>query len=120
MAWLNNKKRQPGLETSGLIHPVLDDSTGSSHIIEVVGINKFYGDAHVLKDVTFYIRNNEFITLLGPSGCGKSTTLRILAGFEQPNSGDVLFEGRSVLATPPYLRQVNTVFQRYALFARSA
>ena len=116
MEWLNNKKRQPGLESSGPIQPVLEDSTGSNHIIEVVGINKFYGDAHVLKDVTFYIRNNEFITLLGPSGCGKSTTLRILAGFEQPNSGDVLFEGRSVLATPPYLRQVNTVFQRYALF----
>jgi len=95
---------------------VLSDSTGSSHIIEVVGINKYYGDAHVLKDVTFYIRNNEFLTLLGPSGCGKSTTLRILAGFEQPNSGDVLFEGHSVLATPPYLRKVNTVFQRYALF----
>jgi spermidine/putrescine transport system ATP-binding protein len=86
------------------------------HIIEVLNVNKYFGDAHVLKDVTFYIRNNEFITLLGPSGCGKSTTLRILAGFEQPNSGDVLFEGRSILATPPYLRQVNTVFQRYALF----
>ncbi len=98
------------------IRQVLADSTGSSHIIEVVGVNKFFGDAHVLTDVTFYIRNNEFITLLGPSGCGKSTTLRILAGFEQPNSGDVLFEGRSILATPPYLRKVNTVFQRYALF----
>ena len=68
MVWLNNKKRQPGLESSGPIQPVLEDSTGSNHIIEVVGINKFYGDAHVLKDVTFYIRNNEFITLLGPSG----------------------------------------------------
>ncbi|MEA4889296.1 MAG: ABC transporter ATP-binding protein [Clostridiaceae bacterium] len=97
-------------------HQVLADSTGSSHIIEVVGVNKYFGDAHVLTDVTFYIRNNEFITLLGPSGCGKSTTLRILAGFEQPNSGDVLFEGKSILATPPYLRKVNTVFQRYALF----
>jgi spermidine/putrescine transport system ATP-binding protein len=94
----------------------LTDSTGSPHIIEVVGVNKFFGDAHVLKDVTFYIRNNEFLTLLGPSGCGKSTTLRILAGFEQPNSGEVYFEGLSMLQTPPYLRQVNTVFQRYALF----
>ena len=95
---------------------VLDDSTGSSHIIEVIGINKHFGDAHVLKDITFYIRSNEFITLLGPSGCGKSTTLRILAGFEQPDSGDVLFEGKSLLATPPYQRKLNTVFQRYALF----
>jgi spermidine/putrescine transport system ATP-binding protein len=94
----------------------LPDSTGSAHIIEVIGINKFYGDAHVLSDVTFYIRQNEFITLLGPSGCGKTTTLRILAGFEKPDSGEILFEGRSILATPPYQRNLNTVFQRYALF----
>lgn len=94
----------------------LDDGTGSRHIIEAIGINKSFGDAHVLKDVTFYIRNNEFMTLLGPSGCGKTTTLRILAGFEQPDSGELLFEGRNLLAIPPYRRQVNTVFQRYALF----
>lgn len=95
---------------------VLPDSTGSNHIIEIIGVNKSFGDAHVLKDITFYIRNNEFLTLLGPSGCGKSTTLRILAGFEQADSGEVLFEGTSLLATPPYLRPLNTVFQRYALF----
>ena len=89
---------------------------GSSHIIEVVSVNKYFGDAHVLKDITFYIRNNEFITLLGPSGCGKSTTLRILAGFEQPDSGDVFFEGKTILNTPPHQRKLNTVFQRYALF----
>ncbi len=95
---------------------ILEDKTGKSHIIEIVNLNKFYGDAHVLKDVTFYIRNNEFITLLGPSGCGKSTTLRMIAGFEQPDSGDILFEGKSILSVPPYQRRVNTVFQRYALF----
>jgi spermidine/putrescine transport system ATP-binding protein len=89
---------------------------GSANIIEVIGINKSYGEAHVLSDVTFHIRRNEFITLLGPSGCGKTTTLRILAGFESPDSGDVLFEGSSILATPPYQRNLNTVFQRYALF----
>ena len=110
------KKRRPLQAPVTGNRQVLADSTGSSHIIEVLNVNKFFGDAHVLKDITFYIRNNEFITLLGPSGCGKSTTLRILAGFEQPNSGDVLFEGKSILATPPYQRQVNTVFQRYALF----
>lgn len=111
-------KKSPDLsgQPAGAAKQVLADSTGSAHIIEVVGINKYYGDAHVLKDITFYIRNNEFITLLGPSGCGKSTTLRILAGFEQPNSGKVLFEGSSLLSTPPYQRKVNTVFQRYALF----
>ena len=95
---------------------LLDDKTGKSHIIEIINLNKFYGDAHVLKDVTFYIRNNEFITLLGPSGCGKSTTLRMIAGFESPDSGEILFEGRSLLSVPPYQRRVNTVFQRYALF----
>ena len=94
----------------------LQDDTGSAHIIEVLKINKSFGSTQVLKDITFYIRNNEFITLLGPCGCGKSTTLRILAGFEQPDSGDVFFNGQSLLRIPPYKRQVNTVFQRYALF----
>ncbi|NLO36388.1 MAG: ABC transporter ATP-binding protein [Clostridiaceae bacterium] len=109
-------KRQQATEPAASAAQHLSDSTGSSHIIEVVGINKSFGDVHVLKDITFYIRNNEFITLLGPSGCGKSTTLRILAGFERPDSGDVFFEGRSLLDIPPYQRQLNTVFQRYALF----
>ncbi len=106
----------PSDRATGPARQVLADSTGSAHIIEVVGINKYFGEAHVLKDVTFYIRNNEFITLLGPSGCGKSTTLRVLAGFERPSSGQVLFEGQNLLDIPPYQRKVNTVFQRYALF----
>lgn len=95
---------------------ILEDKTGKNHIIELIRLNKFYGETHVLKDVTFYIRNNEFITLLGPSGCGKSTTLRMIAGFEMPDSGEIFFEGRSLLPVPPYQRRVNTVFQRYALF----
>ncbi|MBQ4191174.1 MAG: ABC transporter ATP-binding protein, partial [Clostridiales bacterium] len=70
----------------------------------------------VLKDITFYIRNNEFITLLGPSGCGKSTTLRIIAGFETADSGIVNFEGEDLLKVPAHKRNINTVFQRYALF----
>lgn len=61
---------------------LLPDATGSEHIIEIKDLNKSFDDNQVLKDITFYIRNNEFITLLGPSGCGKSTTLRIIAGFE--------------------------------------
>jgi spermidine/putrescine transport system ATP-binding protein len=113
--WPRHNQKQPEGHPHEL-QPRLADATGSAHIIEVVKINKSFGSAHVLKDITFDIRNNEFITLLGPSGCGKSTTLRILAGFEQPDSGDVFFEGRSILQTPPYQRQVNTVFQRYALF----
>ncbi|NLN45366.1 MAG: ABC transporter ATP-binding protein [Clostridiaceae bacterium] len=95
---------------------LLEDKTGSSHLIEVVGMNKSYGDVRVLSDITFYVRNNEFLTLLGPSGCGKSTTLRILAGFEQPDDGQVLFEGHDLTAIPPFQRKLNTVFQRYALF----
>ena len=95
---------------------LLEDKTGSSHLIEIVGMNKSFGDVRVLSDITFYVRDNEFLTLLGPSGCGKSTTLRILAGFEKPDAGQVLFEGKDLTVIPPYQRKLNTVFQRYALF----
>ena len=95
---------------------LLADSTGKAHIIEIQGLNKSFGDMQVLHDITFYIRNNEFMTLLGPSGCGKSTTLRILGGFETADSGDVRFEGQDLLKIPAHKRQLNTVFQRYALF----
>ena len=95
---------------------LLADKTGKEHIIEIKGLNKSFDDNQVLKDITFYIRNNEFITLLGPSGCGKSTTLRIIAGFETADSGIVNFEGEDLLSVPAYKRHINTVFQRYALF----
>jgi len=75
-----------------------------------------YGKQTVLNHVDLYINQNEFLTLLGPSGCGKTTTLRIIAGFEQPTTGDVLFNGTSILHTPPHKRPLNTIFQRYALF----
>ncbi len=86
------------------------------HLIELKNIRKSFDGVEVLKDVSLYIDKNEFVTLLGPSGCGKSTILRIIAGFEHADSGDVLFEGKSVLKLPPYERTVNTVFQKYALF----
>jgi len=70
----------------------------------------------VLRGISLDIKSREFVTLLGPSGCGKTTTLRIIGGFEQPDSGDVLFEGRRLNDVPPYRREINTVFQRYALF----
>ncbi|MCQ2532819.1 MAG: ABC transporter ATP-binding protein [Saccharofermentans sp.] len=95
---------------------LLEDATGKEHIIEIKDLCKSYDDNQVLKNITFYIRNNEFITLLGPSGCGKSTTLRIIAGFETADSGIVNFEGENLLDTPAYKRHINTVFQRYALF----
>ena len=86
------------------------------HLIELKNICKTFDDTEVLKNINLYIDKNEFVTLLGPSGCGKSTMLRIIAGFEEPDGGDVIFEGRSILAVPPYERTVNTVFQKYALF----
>ncbi|WP_129723749.1 spermidine/putrescine ABC transporter ATP-binding protein [Xylanivirga thermophila] len=88
----------------------------ASSIIELVNVSKDFNGAEALKNINLYIRQNEFLTLLGPSGCGKTTMLRIIGGFEQPSSGDVLFEGKSIISVPPYKRKVNTVFQRYALF----
>ena len=95
---------------------ILEDSTGSEHIIEIKDLCKSFDGTQVLKNITFYIRNNEFITLLGPSGCGKSTTLRIIAGFETADSGIVNFEGKDLKSVPANKRNINTVFQRYALF----
>ncbi len=87
-----------------------------SHLIELLNVCKNFDDNEVLKNINLYIDKNEFVTLLGPSGCGKSTILRIIAGFEDATSGDVLFDGKSILKVPPYERTVNTVFQKYALF----
>ena len=70
----------------------------------------------MLRGISLDIKSREFVTLLGPSGCGKTTTLRIIGGFEQPDSGDVFFDGKRLNDVPPYQREINTVFQRYALF----
>ncbi len=85
-------------------------------IILLKDVNKSFDDSHVLNNINLYILKNEFITFLGPSGCGKTTTLRIIGGFEKPDSGDVFFEGKRINDLPPYQRKVNTVFQKYALF----
>ena len=85
-------------------------------IIDLKNISVSYGDHKILDNINLYIRDGEFITFLGPSGCGKTTTLRIIAGFLQQDSGDVIFEGKNINGVPAYKRQVNTVFQRYALF----
>jgi len=84
--------------------------------VEVKGVTIRYKGVTALNNVDIAIREGEFFSLLGPSGCGKTTTLSTVGGFVQPDSGDVLIEGRSVLGTPPYRRPVNTVFQSYALF----
>lgn len=88
----------------------------SQHIIDLFNITKSYGDTEVIKDLSLHIRKNEFVTLLGPSGCGKTTTLRIISGFEKPDSGRVLFNGTDITDIPPHKRNVNTVFQKYSLF----
>ncbi len=85
-------------------------------LIELVGITKSYGNKTILDEMDLFMNENRFLTLLGPSGCGKTTTLRIRGGFEMPDSGKVLFEGRDITNTPPNGRPFNTVFQKYALF----
>lgn len=86
-------------------------------LIDLMDITKTYGSNTVLDSLNLYIRENEFLTLLGPSGCGKTTTLRIIGGFENPDSGKVIFDGKDITKLPPNERQLNTVFQKYALFS---
>ena len=85
-------------------------------IIEIKNVSKSYGDAVIIEDLNLYINKGEFVTILGPSGCGKSTTLRMVAGFEIPTSGQILLNGKDNTKLPPNKRPINTVFQRYALF----
>lgn len=87
-----------------------------SEILEFVDVSKSYGDIKAVDHVSLSVKQGEFFSLLGPSGCGKTTLLRILAGFEQPDTGRVLLGGRDVTDLPPYERKVNTIFQSYALF----
>ena len=85
-------------------------------LIEMINLSKSYGGEKVLDEFNLNIKENEFITLLGPSGCGKTTTLRILGGFTTPDTGKVLFQGQDITDLAPNKRQLNTVFQKYALF----
>ena len=87
-----------------------------SSLIELRNITKSFGETTVLDDFNLTVHENEFITLLGPSGCGKTTTLRIVGGFETPDTGSVLFEGKDITNVPPNKRHINTVFQKYSLF----
>ncbi|MBP5309369.1 MAG: ATP-binding cassette domain-containing protein, partial [Lachnospiraceae bacterium] len=85
-------------------------------IVELSGVNKLYGTNHVVKDLNITVDEGEFLTLLGSSGCGKTTTLRMIAGFEEPTTGSIKVEGESIEEKEPFERNVNTVFQTYALF----
>ncbi len=90
--------------------------TAKNKIVSLVNIALDFDGEPVLRGIDLDIYDNQFVTLLGPSGCGKTTTLRIIAGFLVPSSGDVLFDGKRINDLPPYKRDINTVFQKYALF----
>ena len=85
-------------------------------LLDLKNIRKSFGDTQVLKGINLSIKKGEFLTFLGPSGCGKTTTLRIIAGLEMPDQGQVILEGKDVTDLEPHQRDVNTVFQNYALF----
>ena len=92
------------------------DGDAARGAVLLSGVTKYYGDQVAVDDLSLTVQPGEFISLLGPSGCGKTTTLRMIAGFEQPDAGDIRISGRSVRGVAPYRRDVNTVFQAYALF----
>jgi spermidine/putrescine transport system ATP-binding protein len=91
-------------------------TSASAPVIRLDGVSKRFGDYVAVESADFDIAEGEFFSMLGPSGCGKTTTLRMIAGFEQPTTGRILLHGDDVSTTPPYKRDVNTVFQNYALF----
>jgi spermidine/putrescine transport system ATP-binding protein len=88
----------------------------SPHVIEFRKVSKHFGDVVAVAENDLFVREGEFLSILGPSGCGKTTSLRMMAGFEQPSSGEVLLQGKNVNGVPAYRRPVNMVFQHYALF----
>ena len=94
----------------------LDAYSGAGAAVRLEGVRKSYGDVVAVDGVDLEIREGEFFTLLGPSGSGKTTLLRLIAGFEHPDGGRLELGGRDVTSVPPYARNVNTVFQDYALF----
>lgn len=88
----------------------------AKNLIELKHLEKSFGDTQVIKDISLDIREGEFLTLLGPSGCGKTTILRMIGGFETPTAGEILLDGKDLVPIPANKRQINTVFQSYALF----
>lgn len=96
--------------------PTQSVSDSDNYIIQLKNVTKIFDGTTVIDKMNLNIKKGEFVTILGPSGCGKSTTLRMIAGFETCDSGDILLNGRDIVPVPPYKRPINTVFQHYALF----
>ena len=92
------------------------EQTNKKVLVSLKDINLKYDGEVILNNINLDIREREFVTILGPSGCGKTTTLRIIGGFVEPDSGDIIFDGKRINGTPPNKRNVNTVFQKYSLF----
>src|SRR5213079_172604 len=90
--------------------------SSSDFDLEFRNVTKLFGDVRAVDEATFQVRRGEFFSLLGPSGCGKTTSLRMIAGFERPTRGEIVIDNKIMGATPPFRRNVNTVFQSYALF----
>ena len=110
---MNEKKI---LEPKGEAVPVSEENARSKKIVQLIDVAKSFDGEIILDHINLDVYEKEFITLLGPSGCGKTTTLRIIAGFVTPDTGEVLFEDVKINDVPPHKRHVNTVFQKYALF----
>ena len=91
-------------------------NSDGSYDVEFRAVTKRFGSLTAVDAINLKVRKGEFLSLLGPSGCGKTTSLRLIAGFEQPDEGEILIGGVDAVGTPPYKREVNTVFQQYALF----
>jgi spermidine/putrescine transport system ATP-binding protein len=106
----------PQRREAGSTPPQLDPAGQDVPDVELINVTKRFGDVVAVDQLTLNIPQSSFTSLLGPSGCGKTTTLRMIAGFEQPTEGEILLAGRSIAGVPPYHRNVNTVFQHYALF----
>ncbi|MGN6253949.1 MAG: ABC transporter ATP-binding protein, partial [Solirubrobacterales bacterium] len=94
----------------------MDAHGGETSSVELRSVTKRFDELAAVDDVSLELTRGEFFTLLGPSGCGKTTTLRMIAGFERPTSGEIRIEGEDVAQLPPHKRPTNTVFQSYALF----